>query len=207
MDTITQFGIIPIDFGTLKTAYSTLKSHRDKVSDLEKRGSLIRLKKGLYVVSPSVTGKELSVELIANHIYGPSYVSMESALRFYGLIPETVYNTFSMTLKRSRTFSNSLGQFIYTSCPPDYYHIGITSIISQDHAFLIASPEKSLCDLIAHTPKLNIRSVKSLYTYLEDDLRFDMERFHMMNPIVFEKCAEVTKKKIEIINIIKLLNK
>jgi predicted transcriptional regulator of viral defense system len=65
------------------------KTH--KIANLEQTGKIIRLKRGMYVVSPKVTRQLLSVELIANHIYGPSYVSMESALRYYGLIPEQVY--------------------------------------------------------------------------------------------------------------------
>ena len=54
--------------------------------------------------NPEITGKILSTEVIANHLYAPSYVSMSSALRYYGLIPETVYTKQSMTLKHSRDF-------------------------------------------------------------------------------------------------------
>ena len=54
---------------------------------LEQKNYVIRLKRGLYVVSPEVSRVPLSLELIANHLYAPSYVSMSSALRYYGLIP------------------------------------------------------------------------------------------------------------------------
>ncbi len=206
MEQLVDFGIIPIDYASLQTTFPSLKAFKDKVSDLERKGTIIRLKRGLYVVSPAVSGKELSVELIANHLYGPSYVSMESALRFYGLIPERVYNTSSMTIKRSRTLTNSFGQFNYIYCPSTYYSIGLNQVIHDEYAFMIASPEKALCDLIAYTPKLRIRSMKSLEMYLEEDLRFDMDEFHKMKVSVFEQCAEVSKKKTEINHIIKLLN-
>lgn len=117
MEQLVDFGIIPIDYASLQTTFPSFKAFKDKVSDLERKGSIIRVKRGLYVVSPAVSGKEISVELIANHLYGPSYISMESALRFYGLIPERVYNTSSMTIKRSRTLTNSFGQFNYIYCP------------------------------------------------------------------------------------------
>lgn len=203
MEQLKQFGIIPVNYSTLESAYS-LSSFKDKAGFLEEKGSIIRLKKGLYVVSPTITGKELSIELIANHIYGPSYVSMESALRFYGLIPEMVYNTGSMTLKRSRKFTNSLGEFTYTSCQADYYNIGIRNEIYEDHAFLIASPEKALCDLITYTQGLSIRSVKSLQTFLQDDLRIDYESIYSMDKTIFEQSMSVSKKKSAIEYILKL---
>ena len=207
MNSLLDFGIIPIDYTSLRSIYPAHKSLNDKISDLEKQGNIIRLKRGMYVVSPQVSKKHISTELIANHLYGPSYVSMESALRFYGLIPERVFNTVSMTLKRSRSFKNQFGLFSYISCPANYYPIGISPVVQDDYAFLISSPEKALCDQIAYTPKLQLRSIKLLQTYLEEDIRFDMDAFFKMDISVFEKCAKVSKKKTEITNIIKLLRK
>lgn len=205
METLLHFGNIPVNHVSLQALFPELYSVRDKISDLEKRGFLIRLKRGMYVVSKSITGLDLSLELIANHLYGPSYVSLESALRFYGIIPESVHSTFSMTLKRSRNFKNSLGYFEYISCQPDYYSIGITQVTRENYAFLIATPEKALCDLIAYTPKVRLRSLKSLQLYLEEDLRLDMDEFYKMNVSIFDECAEVSKKKTDIKNIINLL--
>ncbi|MDD2594468.1 MAG: hypothetical protein PHD11_01465 [Bacteroidales bacterium] len=207
MEFISQFGIVPFTYDVLASYFTSYKSPRQKIIELEKQGIIIRLKRGLYVVSPKISKKELSVELIANHLYGPSYVSMERALRFYGLIPERVFNTVSMTLKRSRTFQNQFGRFDYISCSTDYYPIGTSQVVRNDYAFLIASPEKALCDQIVYTPKLQLRSIKSLLTYLEEDIRFDMDEFYKMNISVFEKCLEVSRKKTEISNIIKLLRK
>ena len=207
MEPLLQFGIIPMDYASLKASYPLIKSLKDKISDLEKQEKIIRLKRGLYVASPLVSGKEPSIELIANHLYGPSYVSKESALRFYGLIPESVYNTSSITLKRSRTFTNSFGQFEYLFSHSNYYSIGINQVVQDDYAFLIASREKALCDLIIYTPKLRIRSMKSLQIYLEEDLRFDMTEFYKMNVSIFEQCVNVSKKEETINNIIKLLKK
>ena len=207
MNSLLNFGIIPIDYTSLRSIYPAHKSLNDKISDLERQGTIIRLKRGLYIVSPQISRKLISTELIANHLYGPSYVSMESALRFYGLIPERVFNTVSLTLKRSRSFNNQFGLFSYISCPANYYSIGISQVIHDDYAFLIASPEKALCDQIAYTPKLQLRSLKSLQIYLEEDMRFDMDAFFKMDVSVFEKCAEVSKKKTELNNLIKLLKR
>ncbi len=207
MESLLNFGNIPIDYTSLRSIYPSHKSLNDKVFSLEKQGVIIRLKRGMYVVSPHVSKKIISTELIANHLYGPSYVSMESALRYYGLIPERVFNTASMTLKRSRTFKNQFGQFDYISCPADYYSIGISQVIQNDYAFLIASREKALCDQIIYTPKLQLRSMKSVQMYLEEDIRFDMDEFYKMDASIFEACVEVSKKKMEITNLIKLLRR
>lgn len=207
MESLLEFGIIPIDYASFKTSFPLLKSLADKVKNLEEQGIIIRLKRGLYIVSPTISKMKPSVELIANHIYGPSYVSMDRALRYYGLTPERVYNTTSITLKRSRKFRNFFGQFSYRYSPSNYYSIGIRQVIQENFAFLIATPEKALCDQIVYTPKLQIRSIKSLQIYLEEELRFDMDEFYKMDANIFEQCAAVSMKKAAINNIIKLLRR
>ena len=207
MDRLKKLGIVPINYTLLESLFSEYASPRNKVAALEKSGDLVRLKRGLYVVSPKVSGKILSTELIANHIYGPSYLSMESALRYYGLIPESVYAVKSMTLKRSRDFENEVGRFNYIYSPKEYYPIGIHQATNRDYTFLIASPEKALCDLIAYTPNLNLRFIKSMQEFLEEDLRFDMEEFYKMDVQIFKACAELSKKKNDIKNLIKLLER
>jgi hypothetical protein len=205
MENLKQLGIIPVDYAGLVSLFSTYKSPRNKIANLEIEGKLIRLKRGLYVVSPGVSGKLLLTELIANHIYGPSYVSMESALRYYGLIPETIHMVRSLAIKRSRVFENSISRFEYINCSEDYFPIGINQEIGGDYSFLIASPEKALCDLIAFTPEVRPRFIKSLISYLEEDIRLDMEAFYKMNAKIFEQCAEVGKKRNDLNNIVKLL--
>lgn len=206
MDRLKKLGIIPIDYSLLNSILTEYSSPRNKVAALEKSGDLMRLKRGLYVVSPRVSGSILSTELIANHIYGPSYLSMESALRYYGLIPERVYAVRSMTLKRSKDFENSIGRFDYTYCPNEYYSIAIRQESYCDYTFLIASPEKALCDLINYTPNLNLRFKKSMKEYLEENIRFDMDEFYKMDIEVFRECAKVSKKRRDINNLIKLLD-
>ena len=207
MEELKQFGIVPIDVGVLETLFTSYKHPQKKITNLEQKGSLIRLKKGLYAVSPMISARLLSAELIANHLYGPSYVSMQTALRHYGLIPESVYTTTSLTLKAAKIYENSIGRFEYIHCASDYYPIGISQVVENDYAYLIASPEKALCDLIAYTPKLRFRFVKNTKTYLEDDIRFDMDEFYKMDVTIFEQCAPVSKKKTEINNLIKLLKR
>lgn len=207
MEQLSQIGVIPVDYSVLESLLTGYASPRHKIASLEETGKLIRLKRGLYVVAPAVSGQLLSTELIANHIYGPSYVSLESALRYYGLIPECVYSVRSMTIKRSRQFDNSIARFDYTCCNDEYFPIGIRLEQKERYVFMIASPEKALCDLISYTPNVRLRSLKSLAIYLEDDLRLDMEEFCRMDIEIFRQCASVSKKKNDINNLIKLIER
>lgn len=203
MKRISQFGSVPIDTSVLKSVYSDYGFPGNKVSLMEQSGNLIRLKRGLYAVSPEVTGQTLSLELIANHLYGPSYVSMEYALRHYGLIPERVFEVKSMTSKRSRQFVNQLATFSYIEVPDDYFPIGISQV-STTQTFLIASPEKALCDLIAYTQGLRIQSLKGMLQYLEEDIRFDTTELARFDVELIRRCAEFGKKKRELTILLKL---
>lgn len=206
MNTLERLGIIPVNFATLTAFLGKYKSPGDKVSNLEKTGELIRLKKGMYVVSPKVHGQYVSKELVANHLYGPSYVSLESALSYYKIIPERTYSVRSLTLKRSRKFSTSLGDFEYLTADKEYFDIGVVvEIIDNQYAFLIASPEKALCDLIIATSRIRIQSVKAMRTYLEEDLRVDISSLENFDKKIVEQCIQMGKKKTELTQLYKLL--
>lgn len=204
---LENIGNIPVSTSVISSLFLEIKAGNQKVRNLELSGKVIRLKKGLYVVDPSVSRVALSTELIANHIYAPSYVSMSSALRYYGLIPETVYTIQSMTIKHSRSFETPIGRFDYTFITREAFHIGITSINKQSYAFLMATPEKALCDLIANSPQVNLRYAKDVEVYLEEDIRMDIDDFRNMDISVFEHYAEVGKKAGSIQSLIKYLKK
>lgn len=207
MEKLAQFGNIPIDASLLKSLFTTYAKPTNKIEALVKENSLIRLKRGLYVVSPKISGRLLSTELIANHIYGPSYLSMESALRYYGLIPESVYTMRSMTMKRSRQFQNKIGLFDYIQCNEDYYPIGVRQEQSGEATFLIASPEKALCDMITYTSNLRPRFIKAMEIYLEEDLRLDMEQLQHFDTEILRAIAKVSKKRDDINNLIKIIER
>jgi hypothetical protein len=112
-----------------------------------------------------------------------------------------------MTTKRSRVFENSVSRFEYLACSEEYYPIGVNQKIADNYSFLIASPEKALCDLIAYTPAVRPRFISALRLYLEEDIRLDMEAFYRMEVKIFRECAEIGKKKLDLNNLIKLLQR
>ena len=204
---LNEIGTIPVTTSIIESLYPELKSANKKVTWLEKQGYIIRLKRGLYVVNPELSRKTLSSELIANHLYTPSYISMSTALRYYGLIPEAVYVNQSMTVKHSRCFQTPVGSYDYKYISREAFSIGVRSIHKGDYAFLIASPEKALCDLIANSSKVNLRYIKDVEIYLEQDIRMDMDEFYKMDETIFGDYIEVGKKADSISILLKLLRR
>ena len=204
---LSEIGTIPVTTSIIESLYPELKSANKKVTWLEKQGVIIRLKRGLYVVNPEHSGKTLSSELIANHLYTPSYISMSTALRYYGLIPEAVYVHQSMTVKHSRSFQTPVGSYDYKYISREAFSIGVRSMHKGDYAFLIASPEKALCDLIANSSQVNLRYMKDVETYLEQDIRMDMDEFNKMDKTIFEDYIKVGKKADSISTLLKFLRR
>lgn len=204
---LQQLGNIPITVSTLESLFPHIKGISQKVRLLERNKLIIRLKKGLYVCHPEATGKTLSTELIANHLYAPSYVSMSSALRYYGLIPESVYSKQSMTLKHAKAFDTPLGKFEYTHISRKAFPIGLSSIKKDGYAFVIATPEKALCDLIANSTNVNLRYIKDAEIYLEEDIRMERDEFKQMDAGIFKEYIKVGKKADSIHTLLKLLRK
>ena len=197
-----NLGNIPVTAATLRNVLPNRNSFAHYISSKELSGEIIRLKQGLYVVSPDVSGKPINNLLIANSLYGPSYVSFQTALGFYGLIDDVVQTTISASFRLNKQYDTPVGRF---ECI-QYYPIGITQAQSENMPFLIASPEKALCDLIIRTPKLLFRSKKDVITYLEDDLRFDTESLFSMDISVFQDCAEKGYKSTSIQQLINVIS-
>ena len=202
---LKQFGNVPVRVDVLTSTMEEYHAPIKKLMLMEQAGELIRLKRGLYVVSPEISGKKISLGLIANHLYTHSYVSMQTALREYGLIPERVMTVKSMTMGRSKVYETPLGSFVYQQCNVDYFRIGVTMRMEAGVSYLIATPEKALCDWVVTTAQLNLRSVKQTKDFLEEDIRLDMDALKQMNPGVFRQCAEAGKKKTSLLYIAKLI--
>ena len=202
---LTTLGNIPVTSSVIASLYPDVKTKFAKVAQLERAGEIIRLRRNLLVVNPEETGMPLSSGLIANHLLAPSYVSMQTALRYYGLIPEAVYTIQSMTFKAAKEFNTPVGNYCYYHISRETYPIGITQIKDGNSVYIMATPEKALCDLIANQPGINLRYKKEALEFLEENLRFDMDRFCQLNPEIFLAYAKTGKKSTSILTILKLL--
>ncbi len=108
------------------------------------RGDLISIKRDLYLIKNHQVSPN-TFEL-APIIYGPSYISLESALSFHGWIPEAVRTTTSASIKRSVEFETPIGFFSYEHVPPQVFPMGIAQHLSNGITLFIASPIKALAD-------------------------------------------------------------
>lgn len=199
---IENLGNIPFRTSVLQDLYPDITKLSWKARQLEDAGKIMRLKRGLYV---NKTGC-INEFLIANHLHGPSYISMQTALRYYGLIPESVYQFISVTISAAKKYHTPLGLFSYVHCTSEYYPVGIQNLSDGDNSFLIATPEKALCDLVCFTPNLNLRYRKEIHDWLLNDLRFDMEALLRFDTSIMERCASVGKKSQMITQIINYID-
>lgn len=109
-----------------------------------------------------------------------------------------------MTIKHSRRFTNALGDFHYQNCPVDYFPIGITTQGKGKVHYLIASPEKALCDYICYN-KVTLRFMKDVGAFLEEDLRFDTDLIPDLNLEIIRQCAEMGRKSNSLLTLLKFL--
>lgn len=112
------------------------------VHRLKKQGQIQKVKRGLYKLSEV----EVSDLYLANKLYEPSYVSLELALSYHGVIPETVYEITSITPKTTRRFE-TLGKVYSYRRVKKAAFAGYTTGKQRGMSFLIADPEKAFVDL------------------------------------------------------------
>lgn len=136
------------------------------------KGDLVRVRNGLYLLGEEYRARPYNPFEIANYIQEPSYVSLESTLSYYGLIPEAVYTTTSVTTNLNLEQQTPVGQFSYSHLRSNYFNFGFYRAKEGEYRFLIATPLKALVDYIVLK--------KKLYSTIEDieaDLRFDFDEF------------------------------
>ncbi len=106
----------------LKQELVQYKNIKDKINRLVKEEKLIRLTKGLYETDKTTPGCSL-----CSMLCGPSYLSFDFALSYYGLIPEAVYIYTSATFnkQKKKSYNNFFGTYLYQDVPKDVYHLGV----------------------------------------------------------------------------------
>jgi len=177
------------DYQTLLGALKGYAHPRDRITTLLRKGIIIRVKKGLYIFGENDRKHPYSREILANLIYGPSYISLEYALQYYGLIPERVESVTSVTVGRSRRFSTPAGLFVYRMIPMAAFQAGMDRVEMEDgRSYLIAVPEKALADKL-RTDQVSIRTQREMQSWLFDDLRMDSAAIREMQPARLEAYA------------------
>jgi hypothetical protein len=178
------------DYQTLMHSLRQYARPRDKISSLLRSGVIIRVKKGIYIFGEDYRRRPFSREILANLIYGPSYISLEFALHYFGLIPERVEAVTSVTTGRSRKYSTPVGLFTYRMIPLAAFRLGMSRVELDDgRSFLIATPEKALADKIRDDRGTAIQTRSRLLDYLENNLRVDSTALANLNIADLEAIA------------------
>ena len=153
----------------LKEKLNEYSNKNSKISREIKNGKLIKIINGLYETNPLVNGY-----LLAGCIYGPSYLSFDFALYYYGLIPEkvTAFTSATCNKKKKKIYNNQFGTYLYRDVPEKVYPLGIKIINEDNYSCQIAIPEKALCDKLYTLSPL--KNMKELENVLFNDLRIDL---------------------------------
>ena len=181
----------------LQNYFADYANPRAKTASLVRRGELYRLKRGLYIRPEDV--RDVFIQgRAANRIYGPSYVSFVYALAWYGLIPEHAAHITSATFGKGRKkrYDTPAGSFFYQDVPAHAYPYGITFMGEPHNRFLMACPEKALCDELYRLS--GIRSVHRIEALLFEDLRLDPVDFGKLDSktlIRFSSCYRTVTLK------------
>jgi hypothetical protein len=186
----------PISHNVIMEALATYSRPNDKISEMIKSGELVSLRRGLYVPGPELDLPIPESFVIANHLRGPSYVSLESALSYWDLIPERVYETSSVTTKTTKAYQTSLGRYSFQHLTTPYYSFGIRSVrLTEQQTALIASPEKAVCDKIVLTAGVILRSISQTMDFLMEDLRIDEEQLQTLDVSTIDTWVEDAPKR------------
>ena len=203
---IKRYAEVPVTHQIVAEALVEYSRPNDKISELLNSGELQSLRRGLYIPGPEADLPIPNPFLIANHLRGPSYISLESALSYHGIIPERVYEISSVTLKTSKTYTTQVGRFSYRHLAAPYYSFGIKSIMLESQQMaLVATPEKAVCDKIVLTSGVLFRSIREVQVFLLEDMRMDEEMLSRLDVSLIRSWIEDAPKKNSLTMLVKML--
>jgi predicted transcriptional regulator of viral defense system len=162
--------------------------HRQQLKFWHNRGYIKPLAGGYYILADRAID-EMYLFMVANKIYEPSYVSLESALAYYEVIPETVLGVTSVSSRKTKQYESTWGVFSYRSVKPQYM-IGYQVIENSPwNKFKIACLEKALLDYLYLNP--DIQSIADF-----EELRWNRSRLHgLLDHSIFAKYNKIFDKR------------
>ena len=128
--------------------------HRQQLTGWQKRNYIQPLAGGYYILTDRKVD-EAFLFMAANRIYAPSYISLESALAYYQVIPESVLGVTSVSTRKTSRLDSRWGMFTFRTIKPDYFFGYDVQDAQNNRKFMLAKLEKAVLD----------------YLYLNTDLR------------------------------------
>ena len=141
-----------------------------------KKGLLIRLRQGYYTF-PEYKSQPDYILYFANRIYRPSYISLHTALAFYGLIPEAVVQVTSVTSLKTASFENEFAAYDYRTVQQKLIFGYVQKPMADGKTLLLAQPEKALLDLLYlypfYTSEQDMEELRLDEDFLEEEFDFN----------------------------------
>ena len=187
----------PAYFTTNQVYASFPEFNRNNLVHWVRQGYLIRLRQGYYAFPEYRESTDFTL-YFANTIYKPSYISLHTALSFYGIIPESVPEITSVTTLKTITFSNDFGEYSYKNIRPELMFGYELRDMEGGRRIMFATPEKAIIDLLYLYPFYNTeRDLENLRldeSYMEDD--FNVKRLTEFSDRIGSKALS---KRIDIL--------
>ncbi len=142
-----------------------------------KNGEILKIRRGLYCLAPKFQKNIVNVYGLAEQIYGPSYISLESALSHHGWIPEAVYCCTSVCLNSSKEFNTPFGVYSYQRIPQKVLYLDVQRHVDANgNIIFIASPLKALIDYV-YIHKMRWNKISDIFESLriEDEYLTDID--------------------------------
>lgn len=150
---------------------------RNNLTRWMKKGYLIRLRRGYFTFSEYKSMPDYQL-YFSNRIYRPSYISLHTALSFYGMIPEAVTQITSVTTLKTATFTNDFGEYSYKNIKENLMFGYELKPMADNRTLQFATPEKALLDLLYLYPfydsEQELEELRFDEDYLQDDLNKDL---------------------------------
>ncbi len=179
---------------------SEYKNKKTKIQRMVKNGELVPITKGLYE-----TDKSVNPYFLANAIYSPSYISFETALAYYNLIPEAVYMIKNATFgkNKKKEYKTVFGVYSYQDIPKEAFPYGTKCVSFGEYTYYIATKEKALLDqLYSTSPILNMKEMRE---YLFENMRindieldsFDIDFISSLSKLYHSKNVELFERMLK----------
>jgi hypothetical protein len=153
-------------------------------------GQIVRIRRGVYCLASKYQRRGVNLYALSQQLYGPSYVSLESALSYHQWIPEGVFGTTCISMKKALFFTTPLGYFDYRTVPALVFYEGVERIGQDQESFLMARPWKALCDYV----NVHKESWNSLDPLIKS-LRIDEKNLGSANRAELMKLKENTRSR------------
>ena len=168
-----------------KAVFFDQKNILIQISFWLKKGYLRKIRKGLYMLSKIET--ELDPMVLAEKIYPPSYLSLEFALNYYGIIPDIPGTYTSITSRKTNYYKNDFGNYSYQKIKLVLF-TGYKTIQKENISFNIAVPEKAMLDYIYFNKnKLVAKDDFWKELRINEDIRFDRKKFEYYQNLINDK--------------------